>query len=157
MKYTQAYLLVLLFILFIGSNADGQVKPIADGQSKFLGCAWSSKQSTDFTELWNQVTPENGGKWGSVEGTRNVMGWTEMDASYNLAKNNGIPFKQPGSVGWGAPDAATEDDLDPDCCTSDEWPEADERTLERLRENFPRLLRAFEEAVERGSPLPRTF
>lgn len=101
MKFIRHFFLFILFINLMQFNARGQVKPIAEGQSKFLGCAWSNKQSAGFAELWNQVTPENGGKWGSAEGTRNVMRWTEMDASYNLAKNNGIPFKQHTLI-WGS-------------------------------------------------------
>ena len=77
------------------------VKPIADGKTKFLGCAWSSGQNTNFQNYWNQVTPENGGKWGSVEGSRNVMNWSDMDASYNLAKKYGMPFKEHTLI-WGA-------------------------------------------------------
>jgi endo-1,4-beta-xylanase len=67
--------------------------PIATGQAKFLGSAWSQAQSTSFAAYWNQVTPENGGKWGSVEGTRDVMNWTDLDNAYNVAKANGFPFK----------------------------------------------------------------
>lgn len=47
----------------------------------------------NFTAYWNQVTPENAGKWGSVEATRDVMNWAELDAAYALAKNNGFPFR----------------------------------------------------------------
>lgn len=101
MKQIRLFYLTILVVLFFGSVAVGQNKPIADGKSKFLGCAYSNPQSVGFTALWNQVTPENGGKWGSAEGTRNVMRWTEMDASYNLAKNNGIPFKQHTLI-WGS-------------------------------------------------------
>jgi endo-1,4-beta-xylanase len=54
--------------------------PIATGQSQFLGCAHSTAQAVNFTAYWNQVTPENGGKWGSVEGTRHVLA---LDAAYN--------------------------------------------------------------------------
>ncbi len=96
--------LLLIFFLFASSALFGQalpVTPIAAGQSKFLGCAWSNAQSTNFQNYWNQITPENGGKWGSVERTRGVMNWAEMDASYNLAKNNGIIFKQHTLI-WGA-------------------------------------------------------
>jgi GH35 family endo-1,4-beta-xylanase len=39
------------------------------------------------------VTPENGGKWGTVEGTRDVMNWAQADEAYALAKANGFPFK----------------------------------------------------------------
>ncbi len=67
--------------------------PIATGQAKFLGDAYSPPQAQSFTAYWNQVTPENAGKWGSVEGTRNSMSWNELDTAYNLAKSNGFPFK----------------------------------------------------------------
>jgi endo-1,4-beta-xylanase len=75
--------------------------PLAAGQSKFLGCAWSSGQNTNFVKYWNQVTPENGGKWGSVEYTRDVMNWTALDAAFNLAKANNYPFKLHTLI-WGA-------------------------------------------------------
>jgi len=68
--------------------------PIAAGKDKFLGSAWSpNTASLNFTNYWNQVTPENGGKWGSVEGVRDVMNWTQADAAYALAKANGFKFK----------------------------------------------------------------
>jgi endo-1,4-beta-xylanase len=68
--------------------------PIAAGKDKFLGSAWSpNTASLNFANYWNQVTPENGGKWGSVEGVRDVMNWTQADASYALAKEKGFPFK----------------------------------------------------------------
>ena len=68
--------------------------PIATGKSKYLGAAWSpGTASLNFVNYWNQVTPENGGKWGSVEGTRDVMNWTQADAAYALAKANGFKFK----------------------------------------------------------------
>jgi endo-1,4-beta-xylanase len=68
--------------------------PIATGKDKYLGAAWSpGTASRGFANYWNQVTPENGGKWGSVEGTRDVMNWAQADESYALAKANGFPFK----------------------------------------------------------------
>jgi endo-1,4-beta-xylanase len=68
--------------------------PIATGKTKYLGAAWSpGTASLNFANYWNQVTPENGGKWGSVEGTRDVMNWTQADAAYALAKANGFKFK----------------------------------------------------------------
>lgn len=68
-------------------------KPIANGSKKFLGNIYSSSQIQDFNKYWNQVTPENAGKWGSVENTRNVMNWTELDRAYKLAKDNGFYYK----------------------------------------------------------------
>jgi endo-1,4-beta-xylanase len=69
--------------------------PIAQGiADKYLGGAWSpGTASLNFANYWNQVTPENGGKWGTVEGTRDVYNWAQADAAYALAKANGFPFK----------------------------------------------------------------
>src|SRR5439155_21346529 len=50
---------------------------------------------------FNQVTPENAGKWGSVEATRDVMNWAQLDLAYNLAKSNGFPFRLHTLI-WGA-------------------------------------------------------
>ncbi|OGU60824.1 MAG: hypothetical protein A2V66_08720 [Ignavibacteria bacterium RBG_13_36_8] len=70
-----------------------QGPPLAMGKPKFLGCTYSTNQAPNFENYWNQVTPENAGKWGSVEVTRDVMNWGGLDAAYNLAKDNGFPFR----------------------------------------------------------------
>jgi endo-1,4-beta-xylanase len=67
--------------------------PIATGKAKYLGSAHSPAQTPNFAAYWNQVTPENGGKWASVEGTRDVMNWTQADAAYQMARANGFTFK----------------------------------------------------------------
>jgi endo-1,4-beta-xylanase len=73
-------------------QAPGQ-EPIAVGQDKWLGNIYSPRQAENFADYWNQVTPENAGKWGSVERNRDNMNWTQLDAAYNLAKDNGFPFR----------------------------------------------------------------
>ncbi len=55
----------------------------------------------DFIEYWDQLTPENEGKWGSVEAVRDVMNWAGLDAAHAYAKQHGIPFKQHTFV-WGS-------------------------------------------------------
>jgi len=55
---------------------------------------------SDFTQYWDQITPENEGKWGSVEPTRDVYNWSGLDAAYNYAMQHNIPFKQHTFV-WG--------------------------------------------------------
>jgi endo-1,4-beta-xylanase len=72
--------------------------PAATGRPKFLG---SVEGEANFTRYFNQVTPGNAGKWGSVEGTRNVMNWGPLDTAYNLAKTNGYKFRLHTLV-WGA-------------------------------------------------------
>jgi endo-1,4-beta-xylanase len=66
--------------------------PLAENQPKFVGNIYSGPQIQNFESYWNQVTPENAGKWGSVEGTRDVMNFSGLDAAYALAKDNGFPF-----------------------------------------------------------------
>jgi endo-1,4-beta-xylanase len=73
---------------------------IANGKCKFLGNVIAASTPVDFNTYWNQVTPENAGKWGSVEATRDVMNWTQLDNAYNTAKNNNLPFRHHTLV-WG--------------------------------------------------------
>ena len=62
--------------------------------NKFFGTAATT--AADYPSLlsyFNQVTPGNAGKWGSVEATRDQMNWTELDTAYQFAKQNHLPFK----------------------------------------------------------------
>ncbi|MGL1957688.1 MAG: endo-1,4-beta-xylanase [Colwellia sp.] len=77
------------------------MKAQAFEQEKFLGNIYSQNQIEKFTDYWNQVTPENAGKWGAVEQVRDVMNWTELDAAYALAKDNNLPFKMHVMI-WGS-------------------------------------------------------
>jgi len=74
--------------------------PLAEGQPKFLGCTFSPPQAPEFADYWNKVTPENAGKWGSVEAKRDVMDWDALDAAYQFAKSHGLPFQMHVLV-WG--------------------------------------------------------
>jgi GH35 family endo-1,4-beta-xylanase len=56
---------------------------------------------SDFIQYWDQITPENEGKWGTVEPTRDVYNWSGLDRAYNYAMQNNIPFKQHTFI-WGA-------------------------------------------------------
>ncbi len=74
---------------------------LATGKPKFLGNITAGSVPANFDTYWNQITPENGGKWGTVEATRNVMNWTQLDLAYNQAKAKGYKFKEHTLV-WGA-------------------------------------------------------
>jgi endo-1,4-beta-xylanase len=91
----KALVLAFLFVASYATNAQ-----IADGKCKFLGNVISGSIPSNFSTYWNQVTPENAGKWESVEGTRDDMNWTGLDLAYNYAKSNGLSFKQHTFV-WG--------------------------------------------------------
>ncbi|MCB0743431.1 MAG: endo-1,4-beta-xylanase [Ignavibacteriae bacterium] len=82
---------MVIFLLLNFTNLYTQ--PIAEGKNKFLGCAYSGVQAVNFDNYWNQVTPENGGKWGSVESSRDQMNWGEAASAYNFAKSNGFKFR----------------------------------------------------------------
>jgi endo-1,4-beta-xylanase len=86
--------------------------PLASKQPKFVGNVYSSSQVENFEAYWNQVSPENAGKWGSVEGTRDVMNWSVLDAAYKLAKDNDFPFHFHVLI-WGAQQPAWIDTLPP--------------------------------------------
>jgi endo-1,4-beta-xylanase len=91
-------LLSFAILLLITTNFSSA--QIANGKCKFLGNIIAASTPTDFKTYWNQVTPENAGKWGSVEATRDVMNWAQLDNAYNYAKNNNLPFRQHTFV-WG--------------------------------------------------------
>jgi endo-1,4-beta-xylanase len=47
-----------------------------------------------FTQYFNEITPENAGKWGSAAGTTRTapMRWTALDQAYTLAQTAGMKF-----------------------------------------------------------------
>ncbi len=90
--------LALTFELLVKYQRGFQSQPdtvnVTVNQIKFFGTAASA--AADYASLltwFDQVTPENGGKWGSVEATRDVMVWDALDAAYQFAKTNHLPFK----------------------------------------------------------------
>lgn len=96
--------LCLLSLLIIASLPSESFSQLAIGRSKFLGNAitFGSNIPSNFTKYWNQVTPGNDGKWGSVEGNQEgVFGWTGLDEVYNFALSNGFLFKDHNLI-WGS-------------------------------------------------------
>jgi endo-1,4-beta-xylanase len=90
--------LAFMFLLFAGPVVYGQ---LAKGKAKFLGNILSTSQTDeDFATYWNQVTPEDSGKWGFVEPVRGLMDWSVLDAMYQYARRHGFPFKQHNFI-WG--------------------------------------------------------
>ncbi|MCS6974567.1 MAG: endo-1,4-beta-xylanase [Cyclobacteriaceae bacterium] len=82
-----------LLIFIVCSLPLNVYSQIAAGKCKFLGNVINNSVPPTFNTYWNQVTPENGGKWGVVESTRDVMNWTTLDLAFNHAKNNRFPFR----------------------------------------------------------------
>jgi len=83
----------------VGTIESSPQKATASG--KFIGNIFGgSSEPTKFSQYWDQVTPENAGKWESVESSRDSMNWSTLDAIYNYAKQKGFPFKMHTLV-WG--------------------------------------------------------
>ena len=90
----------LVLCFFIALAPVVSFAQLADDKCKFLGNIIAGSVPSDFRNYWNQITPENAGKWESVEFTRDAMSWAGLDVAYNAAKNNDLPFKQHTFV-WG--------------------------------------------------------
>lgn len=88
-----------IFALSLGFAHIVEAQMAAD-KCKFVGNVISGSVPASFDTYWNQVTPENGGKWGSVEGTRDVMQWGGIRTAYNKAKSKGYSFRQHTFI-WG--------------------------------------------------------
>jgi len=91
-----------------GRDADGTDDGGQDGGgrdgggTKFAGNITTQGQvRSDFINFWDQITPENEGKWGSCEPNRNQMNWAGMDRVRDYARQHGIRYKQHTFV-WGA-------------------------------------------------------
>ncbi|KAA6301047.1 MAG: 4-beta-xylanase B [Candidatus Ordinivivax streblomastigis] len=107
--------------------------PLAKNHSKFLGNVISGSVPANFDRYWNQITPENAGKWGSLEPARGYMRWAELDRAYAHAKKNGYPFKFHTFV-WGSqePGWITRTDL-----SSDELKAEVEDFMQSVAERYP--------------------
>lgn len=76
--------------------------PVPQPGDKFIGnITTRGAVQSDFAQYWNQITPENEGKWGSVEGTRGQYNWAPLDRIYDYAKQHNIQVKAHTLV-WGA-------------------------------------------------------
>ncbi len=73
---------------------------LSTNKGKYLANIISWHINDGFMDYWNGVTAENSCKWGSVEGTRDQMNWTNADLAYNYAKDNHLPFRY-HAFAWG--------------------------------------------------------
>jgi endo-1,4-beta-xylanase len=55
-----------------------------------------------YSDYWDQITPENAGKWGSVQATAaSAPNYAALDAIYDYTQRKGIIFKEHAFV-WGS-------------------------------------------------------
>ena len=67
-------------------------EPIAAGKNKFLGTVYAPNDPY-IDKYFNQITPENAGKWGSVETADGEFNWSALDEARAFAAQNGFPFR----------------------------------------------------------------
>ena len=98
-RYPALFAGLFVALLLVPSDSYSQ---LALGRSKFLGNAvtFGYRIPSNYLAYWNQVTPGNDGKWGSVENNQGIFNWSGLDALYNFALTNGIPFKDHNLI-WG--------------------------------------------------------
>ena len=93
----------LCCLLPLTAGAQG-TKGLSKNPDKFLGNITTmgsmNTNGLTFSNLWNQVTPENESKWASVEGTQGRFNWG-CDRAFDYANDNGFTFKFHALV-WGA-------------------------------------------------------
>ena len=73
---------------------------------KFIGNITTRNMSDfdgmNYSKYWDQITPEDAGKWGSVQASPGgAFNWSTLDAIYAYANTNRILFKEHVFV-WGA-------------------------------------------------------
>lgn len=89
-----------------GSSTAGGATTTVTPPKKFVGNI-TTGNSVDpsglkYSKYWDQITPENQGKWGSVQATpTSSFNWTTLDTIYSYTQTNNIIFKQHTFV-WGA-------------------------------------------------------
>jgi GH35 family endo-1,4-beta-xylanase len=103
MKHLLQKALLGAAVLLCTSEANAQLSTNPD---KFLGNITTSYQvdfgNEPFHKLWNQITPENETKWGSIEGQRRgQFDWGNSDNIYDYARQHGFPMKFHTLV-WGS-------------------------------------------------------
>ncbi len=97
-----------------GNQATETKRALVAIGNKFFGTATTN--AADYAGLlpyFNQVTPGNAGKWGSVEAVQDQMNWTDLDVAYNFAKANHMPFKFHTLI-WGQQQPSWIDSLSPE-------------------------------------------
>ena len=132
--------------------ANGQLSSNPD---KFLGNITTSYNvdygKEKFYTLWNQITPENESKWGSIEGSRRgSFSWSGCDNAYNYAKNHSFPFKFHCLI-WGAQYPSWIDNLS----TAEQY-KAIEEWMDAVKKRYPDLplIDVVNEAVPGHQPAP---
>lgn len=145
-------ILASLMVSLTPGRVDAQLSANID---KFLGNITTSYQvdygDEKYYTLWNQITPENESKWGSIEGQRRgVFDFSGCDRAYKYAREHGFPFKFHCLI-WGAqyPDWMNR-------LSTEEQYEAIVEWFDAVQERYPDLemIDVVNEAISGHQPAP---
>lgn len=83
---------ILAASLMLAGAAQAQ---LAKGQCKFLGNIITNGVPADYNTYWNQSSPENSGKWSSIQSSvkSTTYNWNGFQTVYNWGKTTGNPVK----------------------------------------------------------------
>jgi len=129
-----------------GSSGTGGALAVA----KFVGNIDTSRSiRPDFATYWNQFTPENAGKWGSVQRSGpDTFTWSSLDAMYQYCTDHNIIFKQHNFI-WGSQQPSWTSSL-----TTDTGPAAVQNWMSSFCQRYPnvRLIDVVNEPPPHTSP-----
>ncbi|MBD3242674.1 MAG: hypothetical protein GF331_18935 [Chitinivibrionales bacterium] len=96
----RAHVYMRMFLLVVAVTVS-----VTLGQEPFFGSIWKRQVSAAdadplFGGFFDQVTPENVGKWGVAEPVEGAFKWDALDAMYEAADTLGMPAKHHTFV-WG--------------------------------------------------------
>jgi len=84
------------------AGAGGTLTPGSFPKKFFGNIDTNGSIRSDFKSMWDQFSPENAGKWGSVQGGgQSSFSWNALDAQYKYTQDNNIVFKE-HCFCWGA-------------------------------------------------------
>jgi GH35 family endo-1,4-beta-xylanase len=101
--------------------------------AKFIGNITQGGGLPDDFGMWNQLTPENEGKWQSMEPNRDEMQWARMDEYYAYTRERGIPLKG-HTLCWGNQAPEWIEDLEPE-----EQAAEVEEYIQKFCERYPQI------------------
>lgn len=77
-----------------GNEGSASARTVVAIDNRFFGTATAGENTyANVDRYFDQITPENAGKWESIEATRDEMSWEALDRAYDYAKDHGLPFR----------------------------------------------------------------
>jgi endo-1,4-beta-xylanase len=118
-----------------GSTGNGGSTGSPGTTKKFVGnIDTRGSIRSDFKTYWDQFSPENAGKWGSVQGGgQSSFSWNSLDAMYKYCNDNNIIFKQHCFV-WGAQQPTWTDSL-----STSNGPSAVQNWMKTYCQRYPKV------------------